>query len=34
MQKIKNAETVAGAHTGNSTKKKKIKSKTNKPIFL
>ena len=40
MQKIKNAETVAGVHThththtGNSIKKEKIKSKTNKPIFL
>ena len=42
MQKIKNAETVAGVHThthththtGNSIKKEKIKSKTNGPIKI
>ena len=40
MQKIKNAETVAGVHThththtGNSIEKKKIKSKIDRPIIL
>ena len=34
MQKIKNTETVAGVHTGNSIKKKKIKSKIDRPIIL